>query len=373
MVLDSFVDEFQTTYTTDDAILKAAIPRLFKTLGFSSITRSQQEVMIALLARRNYKAPTDIHESAWNQAIIAKATNVSRSTVKRAYKVFEEMGWLIRNEQSYDIEHKRFCGTPLSFDHQFVTALNLHQTFNSAAMELVPRELLRNTKTEPTEKTDSPIFFSAVAHCDTHIKEDSVKQLKDNPAAPAQAQKPVPPELRCLADSGLSCWTVFWLMKQASQAGKRLSDIVEACRTAIDKREGKALLGLLRMKIADNVDYRWKVKSLQKVAADQAAVRHAEQFLERIVGKNVVITGFANPFLLTVTSSGCFYAEGNGKGGIPHGELLRLAKVQRISVIDGPVAVSSEATKGPVFDNAGSRAAAKQAIVEMMAKLRSSV
>lgn len=326
LVLGAFCEQFQTTITTDDAILRAAIPRLFELPGFTTLTRSVQEVMIALLARRSFKAPTEIHSSAYSQAFMARAANVSRSTLKRAYAAFEDLGWIHRGTQGYDEHNKRFEGTPISFTATFVEALKLDRSFEAAASEITPRSP-RASLSHPTVKN-----LSSVAQNEPHIKEDSLEQsLKRQSAAPAQGPKPVPAELSCLISKGLSCWTVFWLMRLANQSGKRLSDLVEVMRDAIEKRSGRQLVGFLQMKIHDNVDYSWRLKELRKVAQEQAEVHRGERELDTYVDQLVSVGNIDRPVRITRLSNGYYGELEGGRGGIPHGELIRLVQSGRIS------------------------------------------
>lgn len=326
LVLGAFCEQFQTTITTDDAILRAAIPRLFELPGFTTLTRSIQEVMIALLARRSFKAPTEIHASAYSQAFMARAANVSRSTLKRAYAAFEDLGWILRGTQGYDEHNKRFEGTPISFTATFVEALKLDRSFEAAASEITPRPP-RASLPHPAVKN-----LSSVAQNEPHIKEDSPEQsLKRQSAAPAQGPKPVPAELSCLISKGLSCWTVFWLMRLAGQSGKRLSDLVEVMRDAIEKRSGRQLVGFLQMKIRDNVDYSWRLKELRKIAQEQAEVHRGECELDTYVDQLVSVGNIDRPVRITRLSNGYYGELEGGRGGIPHGELIRLVQAGRIS------------------------------------------
>lgn len=326
LTLGGFSESLETTRATDDAVLRAAIGRLFDISEFTDMTRATQEVLIALLARRDFKAPARIHPSAYSQEFIARAAGVSRSTVKRAYAVFEGLGWLIRGEQAYDERHKRYEGTPISFSPDLVERLGLVRTFDSAAKEIAPRAPA--SIFEPAASLD----VSPVVQNEPLIDVDSLEQSSSKRQSPtaAKGQKPVPRELFCLIEKGLTCWTVFWLMKLAGKANKRLTDIVEAKRHAIEKRQGRMLVGFLQHLIRQDVDYAWQKKELDAVAQEQTAVARSERALDALSDKVVCVDGGGQPILIRRASNGFHGELVAGGGSIPHADLLKLARAGRL-------------------------------------------
>ena len=326
LVLGSFSWSLQTTRATDDAVMMAAIGRMFELPGFTSLTRSIQEVLIALIAKRNFKQPTEIHHSAYNQSYVALSAGVSRSTVKRAYAIFDSMGWIERGEQAYDTRHKRYEGTPISFSNSFVEALNLNQTFDAAVKEMTPRAPQSIFPSNPEN------ICAPVAQNEPLIKEDSFVQSlqRQSPVRRVEGQKPVPRELFCLIEKGLTSRQVFWLMGLASKSGKWLSDIVEFKHTAIMKRQGRMLIGFLKTLIGENVDYASRIRELKTVAEEQAVVHKAECELDGLADKVMYIDGDGQGVHIRRLSSGFNGELAGGRGSIPHGELLKLARAGRL-------------------------------------------
>lgn len=326
MVLGGFAESLETTRFTDDAVLRAAIGRLFEIPDFIEMTRSTQEVLIALLARRDFRVPTEIHQSAYNQGFIARAAGVSRSTVKRAYVIFDDLGWVMRGEQAYNERHKRYEGTPISFGQSFAERLGLARTFNAAAKEIAPRAPVS------IYEAVTPLEVSPVVQNEPLIKEDSLEQSSSKRQSRTQVngQKPVPRELFCLIEKGLTCWTVYWLMKLAGKSNKRLSDIVEAKRDAIEKRQGRMLVGFLQHLIRQDVDYAWQKKELVAVAQEQTEAHRAECELASLDGTLVCVDGGEQAIRISRRSNG-FYGELVGAAaGISHTDLLKLVRAERI-------------------------------------------
>lgn len=331
LVLGAFVDHFQVTRHSDDVVLAAATSLLFFIPDFCALTRSFQEVMIALLARREFKNPAQIHSSAWNQNVIASAANVSRSTVKRAYAAFEANGWIVRSQQAYDTKHKRFEGTPIEIASSFVEALKLNRSFEAAAKELSYRVPAPACNSSPAKNDNEVKNVLPVVHSDPLSSDSKEQSLKRQSSAPAIRPKTVPSELSCLIEKGLSKWTVFWLMRLASEGNKRLSDLVQVFKAAIAKRSGQKLVGFLRLKISDGVDYGWRLKELQEVAEVQASINKSELELEAFDGQIVAVAGIQNPVHVERTGSG-FYGRVEGQSaGIPHGQLVKLVRAKKIT------------------------------------------
>jgi DNA-binding MarR family transcriptional regulator len=351
--LDGFSETLETTRATDDAVLRAAIRRLFQMPDFLAMTRATQEVLIALLARRNFKDPALIHPSAYNQAFIATAAGVSRSSVKRAYAVLEERGWLVREDQGYDARRRRYQGTPIRFSAMFVEQARLARTFDSAAREIAPRP-----PQSLFDQTHSPVVQN-----EPLIKEDSLEQSSSKRQShnrPA-VHKPVPRELFCLIEKGLSCWTVFWLMRLAGKSNKRLSDIVEAKRAAIEKRRGRMLVGFLQHLIRQDVDYAWQKRELDAAAVEQAAAHRGEQQLEALVDTLVCVDGGAQAIRIRQRSSG-FHGELVGaSGSVPHAELLKLVRAGRLGAWRHTEKIAPDAIAAASVQQ-GARAAAHEAL-----------
>lgn len=325
LVLGGFCGVQQTTRTTDDAVLQAAIGRLFELPGFTMLTRAFQEVLIALMARRDFRVPTNIHPSAYNQEFIAQASGVSRSTVKRAYTMLCDLGWLVRGDQRYDERHKRYEGTPISFSASFSESVGLGRSFNSAAREIMPRAPESIFKDE-VENEALP-----VAQNEPLIKEYSFEQsLQRQSPRPAGKQSSVPREFFFLIEKGIKREQVFWLMGLATKAGKRLSDIVEVKLEAIMKRSGRMLIGFLQHLIRQDVDYAWRKKEIHEVAQEQAVIHRSECELDELEDKVVCIGDSNRPVRIKRMSSGFVGELQSGGGTIPHGELIRLSRAGQI-------------------------------------------
>jgi hypothetical protein len=291
-----------------------------------------------LIARREFKCPTKIHESAWNQNLVALAAKVSRSTVKRAYATFESLGWIIRGEQIYDVQNKRFEGTPVSLSQDLVDMLRLDRSFDSAAKDLAYRPPVVCSS---VENDDSVKNLPAVVHSEP-LPRDSKQSLKRQSSASAQRPKGVPSELSCLVEKGLSKWTVFWLMRLATESQKRLSDLVQVFKSAIEKRQGQDLVGFLRKKITDNVDYTARQKTMQAVAQNQAQIHKAERVLDGLVGQEVEINGIDAVVHIERTQNG-FYGRVEGRSaGIPHGRLIELVKARKVTRYQGAPKVEAQ-------------------------------
>jgi len=345
LVLGGFCGVQQTTRTTDDAVLQAAISRLLELPGFTMLTRAFQEVLIALMARRDFRAPTNIHPSAYNQAFIAQAAGVSRSTVKRAYSMLCELGWLVRGEQHYNERKKLYEGTPIEFSHTFAEAAGLSRSFESAAKEIVPRAPESIFKVEvpsgalaETHKeiqgaggAEPRLEAPPVGQNEPHIKEDSLKQsLQRQSPRPAGKQSQVPRELYFLTEKGIKREQVFWLMGLATKAGKRLSDIVEVKLEAIIKRSGRLLIGFLQHLIRQNVDYAWRKKEIHEVAQEQAVIHRSECELDGLEDSVVCIGNSNQPVRIKRMSSGFVGELQSGGGSIPHGELIKLSRAGKV-------------------------------------------
>jgi hypothetical protein len=152
--------------------------------------------------------------------------------------------------------------------------------------------------------------------------------------------KPVPRELFCLIEKGLSCWTVFWLMRLAGKSNKRLSDIVEAKRA---------------------VDYAWQKRELDAAAVEQAAAHRSEQQLETLVDTLVCVDGGAQAIRIRQRSSG-FHGELVGaSGSVPHAELLKLVRAGRLGAWQHTEKSAPDAIAAASVQQ-GARAAAHEAL-----------
>lgn len=357
LVLGGFCELQQTTRTTDDAVLQAAISRLFELQGFTMLTRAFQEVLIALMARRDFRVPTNIHPSAYNQEFIAQAAGVSRSTVKRAYSMLCELGWLVRGEQHYNERKKLYEGTPIEFSRTFAEAAGLSRSFNSAAKEIMPRapesifkSEVANTALEETHEeiqgaseAEPRLEGQPVAQNEPLIKEDSLKQsLQRQSPRSAGKQSAVPREFFFLIEKGIKREQVFWLMGLATKAGKRLSDIVEVKLEAIMKRSGRMLIGFLQHLIRQDVDYAWRKKEIHEVAQEQAVIHRSECALDGLEDSVVCIGDSDQPVKIKRMSSGFVGELQSGGGCIPHGELIRLSRAGKIK----PWSKATETYKG---------------------------
>jgi hypothetical protein len=123
---------------------------------------------------------------------------------------------------------------------------------------------------------------------------------------------------------------VFWLMGLATKSAKRLSDIVEAKLEAIMKRSGRLLIGFLQHLIKQDVDYAWRKREMQAVAADQADATRSERELEDMEGRMVCVDGGEQAIRVNRMGSGFFGELVGAAGAIPHGELLKLVRAGRV-------------------------------------------
>ncbi len=222
------------------------------------------------------------------QAIFARRDTLAREsgksveTVGRALRWLEDEGFITRQQKARP--GLRGSEAHLHPTHKLINALGLGQKRNCPAPNPAPAvDLELSTEDAPsTVKNDASVSALQVHSLLTkkQSRETRASTSHKTRTATVVDGKVIPNELVWMAkERGLAATGVLRLMKLATKAGHRLSDIVALCNASLAPLQGKALFAYVRKLISQNKDY----SGMLRKQVDDAQAAHAKQLEQSLV------------------------------------------------------------------------------------------
>lgn len=216
---------------------------------------------------------------------LAKESGKSVETVGRALRWLEEEGFITRQQKARRC--LRGSESHLHPTPKLIGALGIGQKRRTTAQTApqciaappqvvnVVNKDLTDLSTEPAVKIDGSVSALQVHSLLKKKQSDETRASTSSTPKPRQTTivdgKVIPNDLVWMSkDRGLPATGILRLMKLASQAGQRLSDIVGLCRAALAALNGKALFAYVRKLIGQDKDY----SAMLRKATDDTAKEH---------------------------------------------------------------------------------------------------
>lgn len=240
------------------------------------------------------------------KSTIARMSKVSEETVYRAIKSFEGRGYLARIDQSHD-NHGYFGISEITITQALADLLELTQRtaprstaqqIDADADQIDSGNKVTGTQCSMLVSGDgSASVMSSQANrlpsvTDAHMKNGVPLSILRKQPSEDRLQKQqkkagaIPDDLSALKGR-VSDYAIFFLMKSATAAGKRLSAVVAYCRDAVCRLSGRELVAYLKTMISREIDYVFLVRRQQQEASEAAQATDAQQAIERFMSASV--------------------------------------------------------------------------------------
>lgn len=212
-------------------IIQRAIARINDPAVLQDLSPTQRYFLSVLLRRVSAADSADIF---WvKRSNFAKLIKASEATVYRMLAHFEMVGLIQRIAQKRDSEGAFTVGEIRLTDP-------LCQTIGLTGPSRVGDVVYQKKRIDRLAPVTDVLNNQGVKQFST--KKHSLRESSPNTVG----KNTIPPDLYELHQQGLSCPQLFLLMGLATKQGKRLSDIVSVCKTAIRNLKGVELFAYLR-------------------------------------------------------------------------------------------------------------------------------
>lgn len=223
------------------------------------------------------------------KSTIARMANVSEETVYRAIKEFEVRGYLQRVNQSHD-NQGYFGISEIAIEQSLADVLELNISRAPRTTSLVANHDAVNQPPASTEKMggegNRPSPMSD-AHMNNGVPPTILRKQPQADPQHTAPKKPAIPEDLCSLQNRISNYAIFYLMKTATKAGKRLSSVVAYCQDAIRRLSGRDLVAYLLNMIRRDIDYTFLVKQQQEEVAGATKEQAKRSLIDRFMAQNV--------------------------------------------------------------------------------------